>query len=177
MLTKIHIVKAMFLFSFSSSHVQMWELNDKEDWALNNWFFWIVVLKKALDWPFYIKEIKPVNPKGNQWRIFIGRTGAEFEVPILWPPDLMSQLTEKNPDAGKDWGQEKGVAHEMVGWHHWFNVYELEQIQETMKDREAWQVAVHGVSKTQTLVSKWKTTKTCKFFYFAVLKILCLEVW
>ena len=92
----------------------------------------------------------------------------------------------KRPFAGKDWGQEKGAAHEMVGWHHWFNVYELEQIQETVKDRKAWQVAVHGVSKSQTLLSKWKTTKTCKFWLlfcysqnslsWSLIIIICLNV-
>ena len=94
-----------------------------------NWCFWIVVLEKTLESPLDCKEIKPVHPKGNQLWIFIGRTGAEAEAPILLPPDVNSQLTEKDPDAGKDWGQdEKWVTDdEMVGWHHRLNGHEFEQ--------------------------------------------------
>ena len=104
-----------------------------------------------------LKEIKPVNSKGNQPWIFIGRTGAEAEAPILWLPDVKSWLTGKDPDAGKDWRQkEKGVAeNEMVGWRHWLNGYEF---QETVKDREVWSAAVHGVAKSQTWLSDWTIT-------------------
>ena len=88
-----------------------------------------VVLEKILESPWDCKEIKPVYPKENQSWIFIGRTDAEAETPILWPPDAKSQLIRKDPDAGKDWGQEaKGMTEdEMVGWHHWLNGHELEQ--------------------------------------------------
>jgi len=88
-----------------------------------------VVPEKTLESPLDYKEIKPVNPKGNQSWIFIGKTGGEAEAPLLWPPDVKSQLIGKDPDAGKDWGQEeKGVAeHEMVRQHHWFNGHEFEQ--------------------------------------------------
>ena len=98
-------------------------------YSLKNWCFWIVVLKKLLESPLNSKEIKPVNPKGNHPWVFIGRTDAEAEAPILWPPDGKSWLIGKDPDAGKDWGQEeKGVAEvEMVGWHHWLNWHEFEQ--------------------------------------------------
>ena len=88
-----------------------------------------MVPEKTLESPLDYKEIKPVNPKGNQSWIFIGKTGGEAEAPLLWPPDVKSQLIGKDPDAGKDWGQEeKGVAeHEMVRQHHWFNGHESEQ--------------------------------------------------
>ena len=104
-------------YSFSSSHVWMWELNCKEGWVLKNWCFQIVVLEKRLESPLDSKEIKLVDPKGNQSWIFIGRTDAEVEASILWPPDVKSWLT------GKDWGQEeKGMTEdEMVRWHHWLD--------------------------------------------------------
>ena len=104
LLTKVCKVKT----SFSSSHVRMWELACEESWALKNWCFWTVVLEKTLESPLDCKEIKPVNPKGNQSWIFTGRTDAE--APIFWPPDGKSQLIGKDPDPGKDWRQkEKGV--------------------------------------------------------------------
>ena len=95
----------------------MWELDYKESWAPKNWFFWTVVLEKTLESTLDYKEIQPVHPEGNQSRIFIGRTDAEAETPVLWPPDVKNWLIGKDPDAGKDWGQEeKGVAEdEMVG--------------------------------------------------------------
>ena len=114
-------------YGFSSSHVWMWELDHKESWALKNWCFWAVVLEKTLESPLDHKEIKPVNPQGNQSWIFIGRTDAEAETPILWPPDAKNWLVGKNPDAGKEWRQEKGTTDEMVGWHHWLNGHEFEQ--------------------------------------------------
>ena len=93
-------------YGFSSRHVWMWELDYKESWAPKNWCFWTVVLKKTLESPLDCKEIKPVNPKGNQPWIFIERTDAEAEAPILWPPEVKNWLTGKDPDAGKDWRQE-----------------------------------------------------------------------
>ena len=103
-------------FGFSNSHVGMWELDHKEGWAPKNWCFWIVVLKKTLESPLDCKKIKPVNSKGNQPWIFIRRTNAEAEAPILGPPDAKSQLTGKNPNAGKDWQQETWVTEdEMAG--------------------------------------------------------------
>ena len=91
-------------YDFSSGHVWMWELDHKEGWAPKNWCFWTVVLEKTLETPLDCKEIKPVNPKGNQPWIFTGRTDAEAEAIILWPPDEKSPLTGKDPDAEKDWG-------------------------------------------------------------------------
>ena len=108
-----HTLKAVV---FSISHEQMWELDYNESWAWKNWCFWIVVLEKTLLSPLDNKEIKPVNPKGNQPWILIGRTDAEVEAPTLWLPDVKNQLIGKDPDAGKDWRQkEKGVTEdEMV---------------------------------------------------------------
>ena len=92
-------------YGFSSSHVQMWELDHKEGWVLKNWCFQIVVLEKILESPLDSKEIKPVNPMGSQPWVFIGMTDAE--APIFWPSDAKSQLIGKDPDAGKNWGQEE----------------------------------------------------------------------
>ena len=110
-------------YSFSSSLVWMWELDYKEIWGPKNWCFWTVVWEKTLESPLDSKEIKPVHPKRNQFWIFIGRTDAEAETPILWPPDAENWLIGKDPDAGKDWRQEeKGMTEdEMVGWHHRLN--------------------------------------------------------
>ena len=118
-------------YSLSCSHVQMRQLGHKEGCTSNNWSFRIVVLEKILESPSDSKEIKPVNPKGTQPWIFIRRTDAEAEAPILWPPDAKSWLIGKDPDAGKDWGQEEKEAteDEMVGWHHQLNGHEFEQIQ------------------------------------------------
>ena len=116
-------------YGFSSSHVWMWELDYKESWVPKDWCFWTVVLDKTLENPLDCKEIQPVHPKGNQSWIFIGRTDAEAEVPIVWAPGLKSQLIGKDPDAGKDWRQEKKGTTEdkMVGWHHWLDGHEFEQ--------------------------------------------------
>ena len=114
-------------YGFSSSHVWMWELNNKEGWASKNWCIQIVVLEKTLESLLDSKEIKSVNSKGNQPWIFIGRTDAE--APILWPPDVKNWLIWKDLNAGKDWRQEeKGTLEdEMVGWHHWLDGHEFEQ--------------------------------------------------
>ena len=94
---------------FSSSHVQMWELDHKEGSAPRNWYFQIMMLEKTFEHPLHSKEIKPVNPRGNQTWIFIKRTDAEAEASIFWPPDAKNQLTGKDSNAGKDWGEpEKG---------------------------------------------------------------------
>ena len=114
---------------FSSSYIWMWELNYKEGWSPKNWCFWIVVLEKTLQSPLDNKEMKPVNLKGNQSWIVIGRTDAEAEAPILWPPDAKSWLIGKDLDAGKDWCQKEKMTagHEMVGWHHQPNAHEFVQ--------------------------------------------------
>ena len=107
----------------------MWELNHKESWAPKNWCFWTVVLEKTLESPLDCKEIKPVHPKGNQSWIFIGRTDAKTEAPILWPPDVKNWLIEKDPNAGQDWRQEeKGtIEDKMVGRYHRLDGHEFEQ--------------------------------------------------
>ena len=116
-------------YGFSSGHVWMWKLDCEESWVAKNWCFWTVVLEKTLESPLDSKKMKPVNPKGNQFWILIGRTDTEAEAPILWPPDARSQLTGKDPDAGKDWRQEekRTTEDEMVGWHHRLNEDEFEQ--------------------------------------------------
>ena len=132
----------------------MWELDYKESWTLKNCCFQIVVLEETLESPLDSKESKPVNPKGNQSWIFIGRTDAA--APILWPPDK-SRLIGKDPDAGKDWGQEKG--RQRMGWldiTDWMDMT-LKALQETVKDREAWRAAVRGVSEGRTWLSGWTT--------------------
>ena len=121
-------------YGLSSSHVWTWNLDHKEGRALKKWCFWTVVQEKTLESPLDSKEIKPVNPKRNQPWMFIRRTDAEAEAPILWLPDEKSWLTgmsewPDDPDAGKEWGQEeKGATEdEILGWHHWFNGHEFEQ--------------------------------------------------
>ena len=116
-------------YGFSSSHVQMWELDHKEGWAPKNRCFWTVVLEKTHESPFDRKEIEPVNPKGNQAWIFTGRTDAEAEAPIFWHLMAKNRVIGKDPDAGKDWRQEeKGTTEdEMVGWHHQLEGHEFEQ--------------------------------------------------
>ena len=117
-------------YGFSSGHVCVWELNYKESWAPKNWCFWTVVLEKTLESPLDYKEIQLVHPRGNQSWIYIGRTDAEAETPVLWPPDAKNWLIGKDPDAGKDWRwEEKGTTEdEMVGQHHWLDGHKFEQI-------------------------------------------------
>ena len=115
-------------YGFFSSHVWMRGLDYKESWALN-WCFWSVALEKTLESPLDCKEIQPVHPKGNQSLIFIGKTDAEAETPILWPPDVKNWLIGKDPDVGKDWRQEKKrtTENEIVRWHQRHNGHEFEQ--------------------------------------------------
>ena len=111
-------------YGFSNSYVWMWELDYKESWALKNWCFWTVVLEKTLESPLHCKEI---NPKGNQPWIFIKRTDNEAETPILLPPNVKNWLIGKDPDAGKDRRQEKGMTEdEIIGWHHRLHGHEFE---------------------------------------------------
>ena len=125
--TKVHLVKAM-VFPVVMYACESWTIHTEEGWVPKNWCFWTVVLEKTLVSPSDSK-IKPVNPKGNQPWIFIGRTNAEAEAPILWPPDAKSWLTGNDRDAGKDWKQEeKGTTdNKMLGWHPRLNGHEFEQ--------------------------------------------------
>ena len=115
-------------YGFSSGHVWMWELDYIESLAPKNCCFWTVVLEKTLESSLGCKEMQPVHPIGDQSWVFIGRTDAEAETPILWPPDAKSWLIWKDPDARKDWGQEeKGLTEDkIVGWHHRLNGHEFE---------------------------------------------------
>ena len=123
--TKIHLVKSM-VFPVVMYRCESW--THKEGWAPEIRCFWTLVLEKTLESPLDCKKIQPVNPKGNQSWIFIGRTDAEAEPPILWPPDVKSWLIWKDPNAGKDWRQkEKRMTEdEMAGWHHRLNGLESE---------------------------------------------------
>ena len=130
--TKVHLVKAMG-FPVVMYGCESWTIS--KSWVPKNWCFQIVVLEKTLESPLDCKEVKPVNPKGNQPQIIIGRTDAKAETPILWPRDMKSSLTEKDPDAGENWRQEeKGTTEDkMVGWHHWLDGHEFEQTLEDGK--------------------------------------------
>ena len=143
-------------YGFSSSHVWMWKLDYKESWVQKNWCFWTVVLEKTLESPLDCKEIQPVHPKGNQSWVFIRRTDAEAEAPILGPPDVKNWLIGKDPDAGKDWRQQKGTAEdEMVGWHHRLDGHEFEQALGVGDGQGAWCAAVHGVAKSLAWLNNW----------------------
>ena len=145
----------------------MWGLDHKKSWAPKNRFFWTVVLEKTRESPLDSKEIKPVNPKGNQSWIFFGRTDVEAEAPILWPPDVKSWLIRKDPDAGKDWRQEeKGLTEdEMVRWHHWLNAHEFEQALGVDDGQGSLECCSHGVAKSQTRLSNWGS----------LIRILCMN--
>ena len=147
-------------YGFSSSHVWMWELDHKEGWASKNWYFWMVVVEKILESPLDCKKIQPINPKGNQLWIFVGRADAKAEAPLCWPPDVKSRFIWKDPDAGKDLRQEEKemTKDEVVGWHHKHNGHEFEQLWEIGKDEEAWPAAVHGVTKNWIWLSDWTAT-------------------
>ena len=151
--TKVHLSQS---YGFSSSPVWMWELDYKESWAPKYWCFRTVVLEKTLESPLDCKDIQPVHPKGDQSWIFIGRTDAEPETPILWPPDGKTHSLEKTLMLGKiEGGRRKGWQNEMVRWHHWLDGHVLSRLWELVMDREAWRAAVHGVTKSRTRLRDW----------------------
>ena len=144
----------------------MWQLYHKVGWVPKNWCFWTVVLEKTFESPLDTKEIKQVNPKGNQPWIFTGITDAE--APILWPPDAKNWLIGKDPDAGKNWRwEEKGMTEdEMVGWHHLLNGHEFEQSPRDSEGQGSLGAVVHGVTKSRTRLSD-RTTTTLRWSWLA----------
>ena len=147
----------------------MWDLDHKEGWTPKNWCFWTVVLEKTLESPLDCKEIQPVNSKGNYSWIFIGRTDAEAEALILWPPDVKNWLIRKDPEVGKDWRQEKSMTEdEMAGWHHWLDGHEVWAI-----FRSCWWMEKPGVLQSmgsQRVRHNWATELNWKETIFSSLK-------
>ena len=153
-MTNVHLVKAMVF----PVVIYGCELDHKESWVQKNWCFWSVVLEKTLS-PLDSKEIQPVHPKGNQSWMYTGRTDAETEAPILWPPDVKCRLIRKDPDAGKDWSRRRRERQRMTLLTNTDTMdMSLRKLWEMVKDKDTWHAILHGVVKSQTWLSNWKTT-------------------
>ena len=169
-------------YGVSSSHIWMWELDHKESWALKDWWFWTVVLEKTRESPLDCKNIKPVNPKGNQFWIFTGRTDAEVKAPILWSPEGRTDPLEKTLMLGKIQGGRRRERQRM----RWLNGstdtmdMSLSQLQELVLDREVWHTVVLGVAKNWTLLSNWTDLNWTDLHechaYYCMNKVLA-DIW
>ena len=172
--TKFCLVKAM-VFPVVMYGCESWtsQSNCEESWVPQNWCFWTVVLEKTLESPLDCKDMKPVNPNGNQSWIFIGSSDAEAETPILWPPDVKSWFIRKDPDAGKDWRQEEKVRteDEMVGWHHQLNGHEFEWTLWVCDGQGGLECCNPWVAKSWTWLSDWTELNETGFIMCSMCRV------